>query len=228
MSFTSRPILRRVVAVLGLALALGAGTSAPARGEEAPAREGLLGRELVLRALSLLGVDYKFGGNTPETGLDCSGLVRHVFREAAGLVLPRRAEEISRAGEVIKRDQLLPGDLVFFNTLRRAFSHVGIYVGEGRFIHAPSTGGEVRVESLSAKYWQRRFNGARRVQADIASAEQTAFARATNGFGAATAAGFDAAGPKAVHGSPWALFDRPSAASPGRLSAATGATPYSP
>ncbi len=119
--------------------------------------------ELVLRALSLLGVNYKFGGNSPDTGLDCSGLVRHVFREAVGVVLPRRAEEMSHSGENINTDQLRPGDLVFFNTLRRTFSHVGIYIGNDQFVHAPSRGGGVRVELMSKQYWIERFNGARRL-----------------------------------------------------------------
>lgn len=119
--------------------------------------------ELVVRALDLLGVNYRWGGNSPETGLDCSGLVRHVFSEAAGLVLPRRSEEISRAGTPIARSELRPGDLVFFNTLRRTFSHVGIYIGDGRFVHAPSSGGAVRVERISGPYWASRFNGGRRL-----------------------------------------------------------------
>ena len=131
---------------------------------EAAGADPRAGTELVLRALSLLGVNYKLGGNSPDTGLDCSGLVRHVFREVVGLVLPRRAEEISRAGEVIvDTAQLKPGDLVFFNTLRRTFSHVGIYIGNNQFVHAPSSGGAVRVENLEGSYWLRRFNGARRV-----------------------------------------------------------------
>ena len=150
---------------VSLALAMLVGAGAPSFAADGGGAEQHVGRELVVRALSLLGVDYKFGGNTPETGLDCSGLVRYVFHEAAGLILPRRAEEISQAGETIGREQLVPGDLVFFNTLRRSFSHVGIYIGGGRFVHAPSRGGEVRIESLSASYWQRRFNGARRMLA---------------------------------------------------------------
>ena len=164
MTSPARTILLHV-GRLALALALGAGTCAPVLAADNSTQDTNIGRELVLRALSLLGVDYRFGGNSPETGLDCSGLVRHVFHETTGLTLPRRSEEISRAGEAIRRDQLRPGDLVFFNTLRRAFSHVGIYVGDGHFVHAPSTGGEVRVESLSAGYWKRRFNGARRMLA---------------------------------------------------------------
>lgn len=119
--------------------------------------------EVVMRALSLLGVHYRFGGNTPETGLDCSGFVRHVFREAVGLMLPRRSVEISRAGKDVSGQQLTPGDLVFFNTLRRTFSHVGIYIGDNRFVHAPSAGGQVRVEALDKRYWQARFSGARRL-----------------------------------------------------------------
>ncbi len=121
------------------------------------------GHQLVLHSLSLIGVRYRLGGESPETGLDCSGLVRHVFREVLGFALPRRSEEMSRAGTPVSLDRLQPGDLVFFNTVRRAFSHVGIYIGGNRFVHAPSTGGHVRVESIGTKYWKRRFNGARRV-----------------------------------------------------------------
>jgi hypothetical protein len=121
------------------------------------------GAEVVLRALSLLGVNYRWGGNTPETGLDCSGLVRLVFSEAVGLPLPRRSEEISRVGNSVHPTELQPGDLVFFNTLRRAFSHVGIYIGNNQFVHAPATGGQIRVETLDKVYWTKRFNGARRL-----------------------------------------------------------------
>lgn len=119
--------------------------------------------EVVMNAMGLLGVRYRFGGNTPETGLDCSGLVQLVFKESFGLVLPRRAAQMSQVGGNISKDELKPGDLVFFNTLKRAFSHVGIYVGEGKFVHAPSSGGKVRVESLNTPYWVTRFNGARRL-----------------------------------------------------------------
>ncbi|MBA3902861.1 MAG: glycoside hydrolase [Rhodocyclaceae bacterium] len=120
-------------------------------------------QELVLRALSFVGVNYHRGGESPETGFDCSGLVRHVYREALGLSLPRTSRDISRVGETIQTDELKPGDLVFFNTLRRGFSHVGIYLGEHRFVHAPATGGEVRVEDMRQSYWTKRFNGARRI-----------------------------------------------------------------
>lgn len=122
-------------------------------------------QELALRALSLVGVNYRRGGESPDTGFDCSGLVRHVFREGLGLMLPRTSLDISRMGETVQRDALQPGDLVFFNTLRRGFSHVGIYLGENRFVHAPASGGEVRVEDMRQSYWTRRFNGARRIAA---------------------------------------------------------------
>ena len=120
--------------------------------------------DMVLTAMNFLGVPYRRGGNSAEQGFDCSGFTRHVFESSLGLLLPRRADEqATTAGLLtIKRNELKPGDLVFFNTLRRTFSHVGIYVGEGRFIHAPRPGGEVRVEDMGATYWSTRFTGARR------------------------------------------------------------------
>ena len=120
--------------------------------------------DMVLNAMNFLGVPYRRGGTSPEVGFDCSGFTRRVFEMSLGLVLPRRAEEQASAKGLIavKRDELKPGDLVFFNTLRRTFSHVGIYVGEGKFIHAPRTGGQVRVEDMRFAYWASRFNGARR------------------------------------------------------------------
>jgi len=119
--------------------------------------------DLVVTAIGFLGVPYKHGGNTAETGFDCSGFVRAMYNQTVGHLLPRRAEEQAAATQKIDRSELKPGDLVFFNTMRRAFSHVGIYVGDGKFIHAPRTGAEVRVEDMNGSYWQRRFNGARRV-----------------------------------------------------------------
>jgi cell wall-associated NlpC family hydrolase len=118
---------------------------------------------LVVSALSYMGIHYKYGGNEPDAGFDCSGFVRYVYNNTLGLVLPRTSAEMSKKGDTVKKDDLKPGDLVFFNTLKRAFSHVGIYVGEGKFVHAPSTGGAVRVESMEIPYWQQRFNGARRL-----------------------------------------------------------------
>ena len=119
---------------------------------------------LAIEAMSLIGIHYRRGGNTPENGLDCSGLVRYVFREAHGTELPRTSFEISKMGETVDKQDLQPGDLVFFNTLRRTFSHVGIYLGDNKFIHAPSSGGAVRIESMDLAYWKARFNGARRIE----------------------------------------------------------------
>jgi cell wall-associated NlpC family hydrolase len=119
--------------------------------------------EITSYALSLIGVDYKFGGNTPDQGLDCSGLIRYVFQQATGISLPRTAREQARVGQSVAIDKLQPGDLVFFNTRRFQFSHVGLYVGDNRFIHAPSRGGAVEVVNLDQRYWQKAFNGARRV-----------------------------------------------------------------
>jgi cell wall-associated NlpC family hydrolase len=119
--------------------------------------------DLVMSAMGFLGVPYRYGGNSADTGFDCSGLVRAVFEQSVGKVLPRRADEQAAATQTIDRSELKPGDLVFFNTMRRAFSHVGIYVGDGKFIHAPRSGASVRVEDMRISYWQTRFNGARRV-----------------------------------------------------------------
>ena len=117
-------------------------------------------------ALAFLGVSYRFGGNTPDRGFDCSGLVRRVFQDALGLNLPRTAREMSSMGKQVRIEDLKPGDLVFFNTMRAAFSHVGIYLGDNKFVHAPSEGGVVRVEDMRIRYWTQRFNGARRVADD--------------------------------------------------------------
>ena len=119
--------------------------------------------DLVVNAMGFLGVPYRRGGNSAETGFDCSGFVRALYQSTVGLVLPRRANEQAAATQKIDKQDLQPGDLVFFNTMRRAFSHVGIYIGEGKFIHSPKPGAEVRVESMGQGYWQRRFDGARRV-----------------------------------------------------------------
>ena len=123
--------------------------------------------DLVMSAMNFLGVPYRRGGNSAEDGFDCSGFTRYVFDRSLGLVLPRRADEQAKAPGLlaVKRDELKPGDLVFFNTLKRTFSHVGIYVGEGKFIHAPRTGAEVRIEDIRDAYWAKRFTGARRAEA---------------------------------------------------------------
>jgi len=119
--------------------------------------------ELVVNAMGFLGVPYKRGGNSAETGFDCSGFVRAMYEQTVGLLLPRRADQQAAATQVIDKKELQPGDLVFFNTMRRNFSHVGIYVGDNKFIHSPRSGSEIRVEDMGVAYWKRRFNGARRV-----------------------------------------------------------------
>lgn len=129
--------------------------------------------ELVGTAMGFLGVPYRRGGNSAATGFDCSGFVRAIYSQTVGLVLPRRADEQANATQKIEKQDLQPGDLVFFNTMRRTFSHVGIYVGEGKFIHAPRTGATVRVESMQTPYWSRRFDGARRVDTAELSAGAT-------------------------------------------------------
>ena len=130
----------------------------------AQAQETIPPVEIPMLALSLLGTPYRSGGNNPETGLDCSGFVNHVFKQAASLQLPRDSASISRMGQPLEKPELQSGDLVFFNTLNRAFSHVGIYIGDNRFIHASSTkSGSVMLSSLNENYWTARFNGARRV-----------------------------------------------------------------
>ena len=119
--------------------------------------------DLVLNAMGFMGIPYKWGGTTPDTGFDCSGFVQFVFRQATGLILPRSSFDQVRHGISIAREELQPGDLVFFNTMRAQFSHVGIYVGENRFIHAPSRGKTVEIVDITSAYWQNRYNGARRL-----------------------------------------------------------------
>lgn len=128
--------------------------------------------ELVMSAMNFLGVPYRRGGNSADSGFDCSGFTRHIFENSLGLVLPRRADEqATTAGLMaIHRSELKPGDLVFFNTMKRTFSHVGIYVGDDKFIHAPRAGAEVRIEDMRESYWARRFTGARRADLTAATA----------------------------------------------------------
>src|SRR5687767_6500070 len=167
--------------ILLLAISTGAQATPHAAGEDDMSRfiaeQGLLTKlehvghkvtdrasDLVVTAMGFLGVPYRRGGNTAETGFDCSGFVRAIYEKTVGLILPRRANEQAAATQAIDKSELRPGDLVFFNTMKRAFSHVGIYVGEGKFIHSPKPGAQVRVESMGVAYWARRFDGARRVQ----------------------------------------------------------------
>jgi cell wall-associated NlpC family hydrolase len=133
-------------------------------------------QDVAIYALGLIGVDYRFGGDTPENGVDCSGLVRYVFQQVTGVTLPRTAKELSRLGNHVASTDLAPGDLVFFNTRRLPFSHVGIYLGDNRFIHAPSTGSEVEIAKLSENYWQKHFSGARRLVGVLPSLVPSAIA----------------------------------------------------
>ncbi len=148
-----------------------AAPAAPAEPEAAAEPRALISQvrdkasDMVLSAMNFLGVPYRRGGSSAESGFDCSGFTRHVFENTLGLVLPHRADQQAKDGalqKLGKKDELRPGDLVFFNTMKRAFSHVGIYIGEGKFIHAPRSGAEVRIEDMRQAYWSRRFNGARR------------------------------------------------------------------
>ncbi len=174
----------RRASLVALALAAGVAlSSAGARGQDAavPPADGAVtarakaaahsalegAQGLANRALSLLGVKYKFGGSTPDTGLDCSGLVQYVFQQVTGVTLPRTAKEMSQLGEKVAMAELAPGDLVFFNTRRFAFSHVGIYLGDNRFIHAPRRGREVEIAEIDRRYWQARFDGARRLAGSV-------------------------------------------------------------
>ena len=125
--------------------------------------------DVVMNALGMIGLRYRFGGNTPESGLDCSGFVRYVFNDTFGFLLPRRAVEMSRVGTSVDMAELRPGDLVFFNTMRHTFSHVGIYIGDNNFVHAPSTGSKIRVDDMTASYWVTRYNGARRIDGNASS-----------------------------------------------------------
>ncbi len=167
-----RPITRAGLPLLcAAALLLAACASSP------PSRHGSLPRtpgkpmtdpsagleEISIQAMSLVGTPYRYGGNTPDAGFDCSGLVRYVVARAASVNLPRTTEAMGTRGSSLSRSEVASGDLVFFNTTGRANSHVGIYVGQNRFVHAPSSGGTVRLEDMSKPYWASRYNGARRV-----------------------------------------------------------------
>jgi cell wall-associated NlpC family hydrolase len=164
----------RLVALVCIAAALAACASRPpVPAASAPAAQTAPQPELpnqraadvVLTAMGFLDTRYSLGGTSVEQGFDCSGFTRHVYSQVFGLPLPRRSEDQAQARTLrgIDRDALAPGDLVFFNTLQRSFSHVGIYLGDGKFIHAPRAGSAVRVENMRLAYWARRFDGARRL-----------------------------------------------------------------
>jgi cell wall-associated NlpC family hydrolase len=173
--------MRHIAPILMLVVALSAHAEPPKPADDVErflAERGLLDQvdqfrqrvsqkasDLVVNAMGFLGVPYRKGGNNAESGFDCSGFVRAMFEQTVGLVLPRRAREQAQVTQVIERQDLQPGDLVFFNTMRANYSHVGIYVGDNKFIHSPKPGERVRVEDMRQAYWERRFNGARRVPA---------------------------------------------------------------
>lgn len=119
--------------------------------------------ELINRAMEVIGVRYRWDAELPQSGLDGSSFVGYVFKDKLGFLLPRKATQMSRVGKPVNRDDLQPGDLVFFNTMRLTFSHVGIYVGDNKFIHSPSKGTNVRVDDMGSLYWDKRFDGARRL-----------------------------------------------------------------
>jgi cell wall-associated NlpC family hydrolase len=145
-------------------LAISACSSTPARhGAHAQVTDAQM-NEAVMYALSLADTPYHFGGNSPNSGFDCSGFVDHVYKEKLGIMLPRTSREISHIGSKVGQDQLQTGDLVFFNTLHQSFSHVGIYVGDGKFVHAPKSGSSIRTELMKDSYWLNRYNGARRIR----------------------------------------------------------------
>lgn len=148
----------KLVALLLLPVAL---LAMPAQANPPP-------EDIAIYAVSLVGSPYRLGGTSVETGLDCSGFVGHVFKQTAGIVLPRDSRGISEAAEPLAQDELRPGDLVFFNTLNRVFSHVGIYLGDGRFVHAASSrSGAVMVSNLADRYWRERFDGGRRIASPV-------------------------------------------------------------
>ncbi|MEP6702348.1 MAG: C40 family peptidase [Betaproteobacteria bacterium] len=137
-----------------------------ARADDVQSAAGLAlqsAQDVTDQALDLIGVRYKFGGVSPDNGLDCSGLVKYVFEHVTGVSMPHSAREQAKVGEKIDRDELQPGDLVFFNTRRAAFSHVGIYLGDNTFVHAPKKRSNVKVANIEGRYWKKRFNGARRL-----------------------------------------------------------------
>lgn len=155
---------------IALGLLLSACTTAPPeaarRADPGPTaiagvRAADIGSDVALYALGLIDTGYRFGGKNPDAGLDCSGMVAYVFDRAAGLRVSGSAAEIAQVGKPVERESLKPGDLVFFNTRNRPWSHVGIYIGDGRFVHAPNSNGRVRTESLSSGWFAARFEEGR-------------------------------------------------------------------
>jgi cell wall-associated NlpC family hydrolase len=156
----------RLLLILSILLLSACAAPMPREGDVdivAPDNATVSSSELTDYAQSLLGVPYYYGGSDPDRGFDCSGFVGHVYDHMAGIKLPRNSSQISQHGRFVYRTELRNGDLVFFNTLRRKYSHVGIYLGNGNFIHSPSSGGSVRIDEMSNPYWERNYNGGRRI-----------------------------------------------------------------
>ena len=193
-AFTALPVLAapddaadpltKMLADKGLLSAPAAATAEVTEGDKTSLLRQVHDRasDMVVAAMNFVGVPYRRGGTSADTGFDCSGFTRHVFEMSVGLVLPRRADEQALAPGlvVVKREDLKPGDLVFFNTLKRTFSHVGIYIGDNRFIHSPRTGQQVRTEDMSFAYWAKRFTGARRVDTAATSDKAVPVAKTTS------------------------------------------------
>lgn len=165
MPFTFRLAFLAVIALLGACSSSPRAPQSVYSPPNASLEESGAAEDVLFRALGLVGTPYRYGGNTPDAGFDCSGLIGYVYRDAAGISLPRSTRELSamrRPG--VARDALRSGDLLFFATSGGgAVSHAGIYVGEGRFVHAPSTGGTVRLDSLDNRYWRNAYLSAKRV-----------------------------------------------------------------
>lgn len=159
MRFVSKLLPVPILATVLLAACATAPTLPPSQSTAPTSAEQ--GNEIVMFAMNLMGSGYKFGGSNPESGLDCSGMVSYIYQQVLGLQLPHNAAQIARAGKEISPAELSPGDLVFFNTRGRPFSHVGIYIGDDRFIHAPGQDGKIMISSLKTGYFEKKFEAAR-------------------------------------------------------------------
>lgn len=151
-----RPILRSIAIGIAASMLTACAGIKPTSDDRPAAAQ-----EIVLAAIGLIDTEYRYGGKDPDGGFDCSGMVSHIFDRAAGIRITGSAAEIAAGGRAIARSMLRGGDLVFFNTTGRSFSHVGVYIGNNRFVHAPSTRGKVRIDRLDAGYFDQRFDGAR-------------------------------------------------------------------
>ena len=157
--------MRKFAPLLALLLCTACATSPPPRNNYLAHGRSISQdqrNDLAFYALSLSGTPYRYGGTSPHTGFDCSGFVRYVFRHSLGVRLPRTVRSMSRVGRPVSFRRLRPGDLVFYDTEHRRYSHVGIYLGNRRFVHSPSTGKAVEISRISG-YWARHYSGARRI-----------------------------------------------------------------